>query len=417
MNEPGAALEAAIAHVRKGGGPLAALMPPETAASPPRRLYGLAALAAVVVPALLTWWLQTGHGGGPLPGCQQWACDFSRHYYPTFRALPLTGAPTDGFLYPPFFALLGVPVGMLALPAAMLAWAVVQAGSLYLLARAPLETIEEATGSRAWPLVYLALLAGSMTVVDHLVWGQVGTLLTGLVVMAVVLERRGHRTAAAACLGAAVAIKYYPAMFLAWWLLRRDWRFVGLTAAWAVGFTLLPATLLGPSGLVAFFRASAGELAGMGDVATVIVVSQSWLAVLGRLSAYFSPVAFSIAVWGPVVAVLLLGAAVAFLRAARDDRPLLGLGLLFGAFPFLGSVVWQHHLVYAPLLQAVALAGAQRLGHGAWRAATLLAGASVVVGSVQLAAAVDPAIQAAVGLPLLASVLALAGLVVVGLGR
>lgn len=72
--------------------------------------------------ALAAWILQAGVLGDSSPGCTGLFCDASRYYLPTFRGFLTTGQPTEGFLYPPFFALLGAP--LLLAPAGMLGrWA------------------------------------------------------------------------------------------------------------------------------------------------------------------------------------------------------------------------------------------------------------------------------------------------------
>ena len=211
-----------------------------------------------------------------------------------------------------------------------------QLGALLLLALAPAGMLGR------WALPYVALLGLSEPVLHNMVWGQVSVLLTGMVLAAFALERSGRPRWGAVVLGCAIAIKYYSAAFLAWWLVRRDWRFLAWTAGSAALFSVLPLPILGPGDALAFLRGTGGELAFVTDRASTVYLSQTWTMVLGRLGAYTGLPALKL--WALPLLALLGGAAWAFMRAARDDRALSAVAPLWLALPFAGGAVWPHYV-------------------------------------------------------------------------
>ena len=350
-----------------------------------------AVLVAALVHAVATLWIQTHD---PVPGCIGVFCDFSRHYLPTFRSVLETGQPEARFLYPPLFAVLGAPLGFLPNRLAEIAWGGFQLGSFVALGWLGVRLLGGWAG-----VGFLALLAFSDAALNHTVWGQVAIPLTALILGALRFHKEHPRTAAA-LLGLAVAVKYYPAMFLVWWLVRRDWRFVGMTLAAAAAFSLAPVLVMGPAGFVGFLRATTEAIGAMTAFGQIVVVSQGWASVLGRIERYSG-------LWGlfwfgaAYVVALGIAGALAFFQYVREDKPLQAFAVLFLTIPFLSQIVWAHYLVYLPLVQVVAF----RETRSAWGQGVVAA--SALLSTVAATLAVGPARYVALGLPLLANTLCL----------
>ncbi|WP_143263177.1 glycosyltransferase 87 family protein, partial [Amycolatopsis pretoriensis] len=155
-----------------------------------------------------------------------------------YGTLPPTG---DGqlllFTYPPFAAVVLAPLSVLPYWAACL---VVTVGTLGLLALV-LVTVLRALGARAgWRRVAALLLAAEILepVLRTVYAGQIDVLLLALVVLDVLVDT--PRWPRGLLIGLAAAIKLTPAVFLLYFLLRRDTR-----AAVTSAVTFLAATALG----------------------------------------------------------------------------------------------------------------------------------------------------------------------------
>ena len=235
-------------------------------------------------------------------------------------------------------------------------------------------------------------------------------LLTGMVLAAFALERSGRPRWGAVVLGCAIAIKYYPAAFLAWWLVRRDWRFLGWTAGSAAVFSVLPLPILGPGDALAFLRGTGGELAFVTDRAPTVYLSQTWTMVLGRLGAYTRLPALKL--WALPLLALLGGAAWAFMHAARDDRALSAVALLWLALPFAGGAVWPHYsMVYLPFCQVVALWETRLLEGLARKLLGSLVIASMAATTWLALPVIGVAIHPAIGIPFFAGLVTMGALV------
>lgn len=347
----------------------------------------LGALGVVAANALAVWWFQSTR---PLPGCPVLFCDFGRHYLPTFRS----GDPGGFFLYPPLVALLGSPFRWLSGNTVLFVWGAFQAAGIFALAYVPARYL--LTGRWSW--VYLGVLALSSPLVDHTVWGQIGVHLAALVLVSLALYSRGHIRWAAAALGLAIAVKYYPALFLAWWIARGDWRFVRLTALATAALSFVPVVVWGPARAFAFLQVTAQNVGVMSERSQTIVITQGWRAVSVRLADFTGlgwPFAFGL--WAAGSAALLALCVWAFLRFVREGEPLRAFAVLFLSIPLFSSIVWPNYLIYLPFAQVLAMQGG-----GRWFAGAAAFGSSVL--AVEL---VSPNVHVYLGVPLLANTLTL----------
>lgn len=295
-------------------------------------------------------------------------------------------APREGlpFTYPPFAALLFVP---LALAPQAVALGLVVLGSalgLVVVLRRALEGAREGSmtflGHRLAPTWKVLGVLAVAAVVCEPMWqtfsfGQVNLLLAGL--LAADLLRRGDRPWRGVWLGVAAGIKLTPIFLLAWLVLSRQWRAAGVAlgamlATIGLGFLVLP----GDSR--AFWTEVLPETGRIG--APSYVANQSVKGVLARFlgdeAPALDPAWFVISV---VVGVVLVLAAARL--SALGDRSA-GLWVASIGMLLASPVSWSHHWVWmVPLALAVLCSAARkdvpRLAR--WAAGGMLAAAVLQV--------------------------------------
>src|SRR5262245_1083063 len=218
-------------RTRRGGH---VLMPHVAPPAPVRRVTPWAPTGLSLVSALLIvagtflYYQRTWHSVHDfmlaIDVCPDLFCDFTQWYYPMGRTILESRLPLPGFLYSPFFALLLRPLGLLPVSAASLLWGTIQLVMACALLALPAVALPWRT--RWLPLAYLAVFITTYPVLDNLRWGQVSITLACATLGTLVLYQRGWQRLAAALLAGAISIKLYPAMFLVYFLLNRDFKFV-----------------------------------------------------------------------------------------------------------------------------------------------------------------------------------------------
>ncbi|WP_180802188.1 glycosyltransferase 87 family protein, partial [Kytococcus schroeteri] len=156
------------------------------------------------------------------------------------------------FTYPPFAALVFVPLALVPRAVAVAVLTLASALGLVVALRRALEGRREGSmtllGRRLAPTWPVLGALGVAAVVCEPVWqtfsfGQVNLLLAGL--LAADLLRRGDRPWRGVWLGVAAGIKLTPVFLVAWLVLTRQWRAAGVAlasmlATVGLGFLLLP---------------------------------------------------------------------------------------------------------------------------------------------------------------------------------
>ncbi len=282
-------------------------------------------------------------------------CDAVRFYLPQGDRLMRSAERLDGFIYPPPFALLMRVVVSAGWRASIFLWAGVVTASTVALLLIPLVGLFR--HRRAAALAYGVLLVGGMPILSNFYWGQVSVLIVALVLGALLLNDRGHRTAGALLLGAAIAIKVYPALFALPLLFRRDLKALARCAAVAAALmVLLPVATLGAAATVRFYAGAFAHIERAGRT---------------TLFAHYGPNVVSLLLTGDVdersllfrslqVASLCLVASTALLlrrlvRARVEHEPYWSSALLFTTLPFLVRTSWLHSYAWLPLVQAFAV--------------------------------------------------------------
>jgi alpha-1,2-mannosyltransferase len=275
--------------------------------------------------------------------------------YTTFLHHPFPDATLrPAYIYPPAFALLVAPLGLLPDGVAAALWMALEQASLAIAVVVVLRWLRPA----AWAVT--ALLVATLTFYPlwvDVVQGQANLLVLLLVTVGIVGVLRG-RPAFGAAIGAAAALKLTPFLLVVWLLIDRRFR----AAAFALGgFTLVTgaAALLRFHDTVAYFGQVLPALAS----GTAFYANQSIAGVLDRTltsNPYTQP---WIAV--PLVSMLLIAAAALLISwwwwQTRRQTAQARAAAFIPLIPLLSSVTWTHHLVIVlPVIWFSVIALAQR---------------------------------------------------------
>lgn len=245
------------------------------------------------------------HGRAPYPDPDTWRSQ--------------SGMPS---IYPPFIAVLAVPLGLLAFGVASVLWAALLIAALLL--------IPWLLGVRDWRLFAAVFLL--LPVIGALELGQVEILLT--LAAALLWRYRDRALVAAVALGVGLAVK--PLMFplLVWLLLTRRFRTAFAAAGVAFGLTLGSWAAIGFSGM----RSYPALLQAWERAYQACGVSVSALArKLGATDILATSLRLAVA------GALLAGAWPLAQRADGDRR---SFAAAVGALVVAAPIVWSHYLMY-----------------------------------------------------------------------
>jgi len=279
--------------------------------------------------------------------------------------MPDGGLP---FTYTPFALL---PLAATTLLPSWTAYLVWSFGSMLMLAWVlgrfvPLRT-------RRRPLVHTgAVLLSAFTCIvnEHVAFGQIGIALMTLVVADLVRPAAGvvaRVVPRGVLVGIATAIKLTPGLFLLYFLLTRQWRFLLWSAVGAVGATLLAWAVL-PDLTVEFVAQGIGGLTSRVSLGTKFATpgNGSVEGALAGLVGWTSPAVLVVAA---LAAAGGLGVARHCHRVGREVDAWLAVGL---TAPMVSPISWVHHWVFLlPVLVSLLLRAPSRR-------TTLVTGAAVI---------------------------------------
>ncbi|MEZ4318304.1 MAG: glycosyltransferase family 87 protein [Myxococcota bacterium] len=348
--------------------------------APPSRIpvLGAQAVAFVAVSsACLAYYggLQ-GFGATFDPACDQLSCDYIRHFHPTLSAVRGDGLPTAGYLYPPTFAVLAAPAGLLSVPAATALWSALQGlllaawsiGPPHLARRVPLPLA----------VAFTVVTVLSVPALSVLKWGQLSTLLVLLGLPAFALLERDRQGPAGALLALAAALKVFPALWFVWPLVDRRWRsLVWGTAVCAGLLGLLPLVALGPAGTIAFYTKLMAELQAARSWIPTSDGAQYLPTVLVRFlhQPGLRPVFVG---FGYVLALGLLSLLLR-VRDRTEDRALWAFAIAASLFPLVIESSWLNYFVHLPVVWWVLLSSWGEQGPGPRVGTVLSVGIGVCV--------------------------------------
>ncbi len=346
----------------------------------PGFVAGCGLIALLLAAALFASWPRLA-ATGFLRSCPQPLCDFHLYYYPMGEAVFTTALPVTGFLYSPFVAILLAAFPPVGARAASALWVAFHLASLALY----LGLFRSLVPAR--PLLHFAFTAvalSSFPLLFNLWAGQFSVFIVVLLLGALSLYERGHRTTPSGLIGLATSVKFFPALFVAPFAARRDGRLVALAlAGCAACLVLVPAVLLGPGETAGFYRALAAAFRDAGWVAAN-PHSQFLPHVVIRL---FAGIGLDVAAALPALSVVSYGVAAANLvlvvlvqRARLPEANLWSFQIVFLTIPFVLKTSWPHDFVFLPFTQ-ILLAG--RLNeNGRFAALGILVAPSIVLSNI-----------------------------------
>lgn len=332
-------------------------------------------LMVLVIGACYAWaWRTLPNFVRALDDCSQFMQDFARHYLPMADRIVSDPRPVSGYFYSAFFALALTPLTALTGNAAMVVWLTVQAASVAALGTLTVRALRGPLPFRL--LIGIGLYATSVPILHNIIWGQVSTLLTACVIGAVYASRNNKSVLAGVLLAFAAAVKFYPAFFLVYFILKRDFRAcAAFLLAGLAFYALLPATVLGPAPWWAFenaVQAAIGQAGWVSENANsqyIVHVGRRWFELFAgrQAGAAFGQ---ALALLGGAVALFCIALAWVIQRKKTRDADLLALVGLFLAIPFVIRTSWPHYFVYLPFCEAVLLARCAPFGRNAFPAKT-----------------------------------------------
>lgn len=334
----------------------------------------MSGVAGVLVLALYgLHWKSVGNFVISIDQCEVLFCDFYRHFYPMGRELFTSFQPVQGFFYSPFAALLFSWSATVSSREALMIWGAVQAAGVAGLYLIPMVCL--AGRGRAWQVLYSLIFLTSFPLLHNLKWGQVSVIVTLLILAALVLYDRGQPAWSAVVLALAIAIKYYPAIFLVYFLFRRDLRYL-VTCSLFSGILLfvLPVLLLGFGRTLEFYRltgaasARALETWMRQDLNTQYVVRVADRLLSGKLAPSLEA---GLRWLGLLVSGLNITLLWAVIRSSRERMTYWAWSLLFSTLPFWLATSWPHYFVFLPISQVFLLVETVQSDAATWKKAGL----------------------------------------------
>jgi alpha-1,2-mannosyltransferase len=277
-----------------------------------------------------------------------------------------------GFTYPPFAALLMLPMTLVSLQTAV---ALNLVASVALVAVGTAWVLRPLLRRTDWPVwavlgTALPLVLLSEPVRQSMAFGQVNLFLAALVLLDVAALRRGARWAGIG-IGLAVAVKLTPGVLLLYLLVTKRYRPLLVGVGTAVGATLLTLAVA-PAASVRFWTQALWETDRVGKVD--ITDNQSLLGLLSRITGGNDHPPRVL--WAVLAVVVLAVALTRAVQAHRAGEDLTGFTLAGIAGGLVSPISWTHHLW--PLTVAGLLLVA-RGGRSATRAAVAV-GAVLALG-------------------------------------
>lgn len=239
------------------------------------------------------------------------------------------------FTYPPFAAVLMLPLDVLSRTASIATMATLSIAACALICAITVSRLrfDRRTG------VFLALGAISLQpFFSTFELGQINLILMAMVMVdCLVLPRRFRGL----CVGIAAGIKIIPGIFVLYFILRRDWRAVAQSSA-ALAATILVSAIVLPHETLTYWTHLAGAAARTGD--TLSSVNQSLPAVAARLMHDRYP---SVAVLALVSLCGIAFAALAARKQLAGGHDLVAVVCIAFGGLLASPVSWSHHFVWA----------------------------------------------------------------------
>ncbi len=287
--------------------------------------------------------------------CPKLFCDFTGFFYPAGKAILSGGSFPAGFYYSTFAAILFSPFALFEQEMAIVVWGTLQLVSIgafyFILERAIVQ-------ERYEKYLFLFLFITSAPLVNSVKWGQISPMITLGVFASFLLYQKGRVVPSAAILGSVIAVKYYPVIFLVYFLLKSDWRYILLCAATVLlEYLLLPIILFGPDGFWRFQQSSSAGIPTLIQLGLVNFDSQYISSVFAHLFLLQSPGLYFVIV-PALMGYTIIFAAIWLVHRINtlklQNEAIWACALLFSTLAFWLPNSWPHYFVYLPCLQILA---------------------------------------------------------------
>jgi alpha-1,2-mannosyltransferase len=279
-----------------------------------------------------------------------------------YGPLPPTNAGLRlGFTYPPFAAIILSPLALIPMAAASVVITLITIATMALTLWTVRRPLGLPSGSIAVLLPVALLLEPVLSTIG---FGQVNVVLMALVT--VDCMSRSPRWPRGVLVGVAMAVKLTPALFILFFLLRRDYRAAGTAAASFLAWTGLGFLLAWHDSV----RYWTGIVFDTGRIGSAWYSSnQSITGVLARAHLETGTPAGT-GLWLLLSAVVLVVASLAIRNAFAAGEDCFALALNGLAALLISPISWQHHWVWGELaVLALASIGWRRRSRVAWIAA------------------------------------------------
>jgi alpha-1,2-mannosyltransferase len=297
-----------------------------------------------------------------------------------YGQLPLTRNGLNlGFTYPPISAIVMSPLAMVPARVAGILITAITLGLLLSVVALFLRTAGVAAGGRSWRLAALLLPVAALfePLRTNLAYGQINVILMALVAFDCLLPATWWRIAGrpvgwprGALVGLAAALKLTPAIFVLYFVARRQWRAAVTSIASFFVVTGL-GVLCAPQDSHEYWTKMVFDTGRIGPLVFAGNQSLNGFLYRTRLTGNAEHDA-----WLAVAAVVGLIGVVAVFRAARANRQLLALSLTACTTLLVSPVSWSHHWVWAAPIVLTGLLAAYRARN---RAALAVFGGGLVL--------------------------------------
>jgi hypothetical protein len=349
--------------------------------------------AVIVAAVFIYYWAIWRSFGGFVAGLDDTNvlfCDFVRHYYTTARQVLLSATPAPGYFYSVFFAITLIPLGKVTPDTAVWLWGAIQVITAALLL--VVGSLLLRRKGRDCYYLHLALFLLCLPVLSNFKWGQVSLLMVLCGAASLYSYQSGRKWQAGIVLALGAAIKYYPGLFLLYFLFKRDVR-----AVTSFIITLMVLTVGVPWATLGWEKSHDFQFEvnrGVGAARDGIfqdINSQYFANVLYRqtdrgakeistnqvhdtnsgknaievfLNALRAqaprrpgPLRATLQYTGYGILALNLLLLASLIRMKQADEPAMAFALLFASLPLIVETSWPHYFVYLPLCQVILYAG------------------------------------------------------------
>ncbi len=301
---------------------------------------------------------------------QVFMADFQVFFYPMGKLLFYGYTPVPGYYYSTFFALILAPIGMLPPFSAIIVWGTIQLACLVALCIISIRFMP--TLRPLGKVFFVGLYVTSFPIIHNISWGQVSIMLTMLVVASFYSYNNNKRVLAGILLAIAAAIKFYPSIFVVYFIFKRDIRtcMVFFLAAFVLYFAF-PATVLGFNKWLEFenlaITAVINKRVFLSDANSQYIVNVvlRWIVIFTNQYSGNS-VTKMLTFLGYGIGLFSI-ALVRFLQQrALCEKHGLPMVVIFLSMPFLIKTSWPHYFVYLPVCQVAVLSYYAALDSSLW---------------------------------------------------